>query len=160
MQLQFFTLPIESVADYTDEINTFLRANKVVEIQKQLIQTANGVFWCLCISYIATNTGYMPIREKIDYLKVLDEDTFKRFSKLREIRKKIASGDGVSAYVVFTDAELAEIAKLPELSVKNLKEIKGIGDKKSEKYGEAMIKMFNGEQNETGDKPDTKDSLF
>jgi superfamily II DNA helicase RecQ len=101
-----------------------------------------------------------PPKEKIDYIKVLEPEIFARFSKLREIRKKIASDDGVSAYVVFTDAELAEMAKLPELTISKIKSIRGVGDKKAEKYGAAIIKTFNAETNETSGGTDSTDSLF
>ena len=160
MQIRFFTIPIASVNDYNDELNAFLRSNKVVEIEKQLVQTPNGVYWCVYISYLLSNMPEQPPKEKIDYIKVLEPEIFARFSKLREIRKKIASDDGVSAYVVFTDAELAEMAKLPELTINKLKGIKGIGDKKAEKYGAAIAKKFNAETNETSGGADSTDSLF
>ncbi|MCX6277968.1 MAG: HRDC domain-containing protein [Bacteroidetes bacterium] len=160
MQIRFFTIPITSVNDYNDELNTFLRSNKVVEIEKQLIQTPNGVYWCIYISYILTNIPEYATKERIDYMKVLEPEVFARFSKLREIRKKIAFDDSVSAYVVFTDAELAEMAKLPELTINKLKSIKGVGDKKTDKYGATIIKIFNAEMNETSGKPDPTDILF
>lgn len=75
-------------------------------------------------------------------MKVLDSEIFAIFSKLREARKRIAAEDGVSAYIVFTDAELAEIAKLEEITPKNLKLIKRIGDKKIEKYGTRIIELL------------------
>jgi superfamily II DNA helicase RecQ len=153
MQIKLFTIPIISVNDYNEELNLFLRTNKIIEIEKQLIQTSDSAYWCIYISYITSNSYENTAKEKIDYIKVLDPAIFARFSKLREIRKKIASDDGVSAFVVFTDAELAEIAKLPELSTGKLKTIKGIGDKKAEKYGEILVKMFNTGNIETGGQP-------
>lgn len=41
--------------------------------------------------------------KKVDYKKVLDEATFEKFSKLREIRKKVAAEEGISAFIIFTD---------------------------------------------------------
>ena len=46
------------------------------------------------------------------------------------------------AYAVFTDEELAGIARLPVLEVSKLISIKGIGDKKVEKYGNQLIELF------------------
>jgi superfamily II DNA helicase RecQ len=51
---------------------------------------------------------------------VLDDATFKRFSALREIRKRVGQEDGVPAYAVFTDAELAEIDRIAEEKEINL----------------------------------------
>ena len=160
MQIKLFTIPITSVSDYNEEMNTFLRSNKIVEIEKQLVQTSNGVYWCIYISYISANVTENLSKERIDYIKILEPEVFAKFSKLREERKKIAADEGVSAYVVFTDAELAEIAKLPELSISKLKSIKGIGDKKAGKYGETNINMFKAENYETSRRTDTDDSLF
>lgn len=80
---------------------------------------------------------------KIDYKEVLDENTFNKFSKLREFRKKIANDEAIPAFAVFTDKELSEISKLSEYTESNLKKIKGIGEKKCEKYGKRIIAMIN-----------------
>lgn len=160
MQIKFFTIPITAVSDYNEELNAFLRSHKVVETEKQLVQTSNGDYWCICISYLVSGVAENSSREKTDYIKTLEPDVFARFSRLREIRKKIAADDGVSAYVVFTDAELAEIAKLPELTMTSLKKIKGIGDKKTEKYGAPFLQMFKTGNDETSRVTDAPDNLF
>jgi superfamily II DNA helicase RecQ len=55
------------------------------------------------------------------------------------LRKQIAAKDAVPAYMVFTDEELAALAKLSVITKQEMLKIKGIGDKKVEKYGEQMI---------------------
>ncbi len=160
MQIKLFTVPVEMVTDHNEEINLFLRSNKVVEFEKKLILNDKGAFWCFYISYIPANIKINEQKEKIDYMKVLDEKTFKIFSKLREVRKKIATEEGLSAFVVFTDAELAQISKLPEISIKNMQAIKGMSQKKIEKYGKLMLQAIKEEINETKKQPDVPDSLF
>ena len=113
----------------------------------------NGsAFWSFCVKYLDDVIGGSPNERgekvKIDYRDVLDEATFKRFSKLREIRKQLAQDDGVPAYAVFTDEELSNIAKLPELTLSKMKTIKGIGDKKVEKYGQLIVKGMTDAQSE------------
>lgn len=160
MQIKLFTVPVGLVNDHNDEINLFLRTNKVVEFEKKLVENEKGAFWCFYISYIPVNSYDKEQKEKIDYMKVLDEKTFKIFSKLREVRKKISTDEGVSAFVVFTDAELAEISRLPEITIKNMQGIKGIGQKKIEKYGDLMLQAIKEDKNETKKQPDVPDSLF
>jgi ATP-dependent DNA helicase RecQ len=63
------------------------------------------------------------------------------FSKLRIYRKQLAENDTVPAYAVFTDAELAEIAKLESITHKNLLTINGIDEKRVEKYGKQICEM-------------------
>jgi hypothetical protein len=81
-------------------MNTFLRGNKILEVENQLVTNEHGAYWCFCVRYI--EGSFVPSAErsgggKVDYRKVLDEETFQRFSKLREIRKKAAAEEGVSA---------------------------------------------------------------
>ncbi len=162
MQIKLFTIPISNLQENNEELNKFLRTHKIIDVDKHLVQTGTTYSWCFCVSYIENDyrKEQSGNRTKIDYMKVLDTETFAKFSKLRKIRKQIAAENAVSAYIVFTDAELAEIAKLSELSLSQLKSIKGIGDKKAEKYGEQMIKIFNETENETERESDTGNSLF
>ena len=156
MQIKLFTIPITNVEDYNEDLNRFLSLHKIVEIEKHVLQTGDTYSWCFCVSYLEKKAKTIPSSHKIDYMKILDAKTFAKFSKLRELRKRIAAEDGVSAYIVFTDAELAEIAKLEEINLKNLKLIKGIGDKKADKYGNWIIQMLDKETkvNEKNRKPD------
>ena len=62
-------------------------------------------------------------KEKIDYLKILNDQDFTKFSKLREWRKEKAIQEKIAPYIIFTDAELAEIAKLPELNMNTLPQV-------------------------------------
>lgn len=56
------------------------------------------------------------------------------------IRKQIAKDEAIPAYAVFTDAELAELAKMEGvLSLAKMKTVKGIGEKKIEKYGQHFL---------------------
>ena len=43
---------------------------------------------------------------------MLSPDEFKRFSEYRKRRKEIAEADGVKPFVVMTDAQMAELAKM------------------------------------------------
>ena len=80
-------------------------------------------------------------KEKVDYKNVLEAPVFEVFSKLRVLRKQIAENDAVPAFAVFTDAELASIAKLESITPKTLLTINGIGDKRVEKYGKLLCEM-------------------
>ena len=89
----------------------------------------------------------------MDYKELLNESEFAIFSKLRACRKILAANDAVPAYAVFTDEELAGIARLPVLEVGKLIAIKGIGDKKVGKYGSQIIELFKSKigKDETGE---------
>lgn len=133
-----------------EKMNRFLRANRVLEIESHFVNNANGSYWSFCVKYILRSEQTQKLQNrqetKTDYRVVLDETTFAVFSKLRECRKAIAMEEAIPAYAVFTDAELAEIAKLPVINQKTLLSVKGIGEKKAERFGSKIIKMFQAEK--------------
>lgn len=159
MQIKLFTIPIGDSGAAVQEMNAFLRGNKILEVENKLISNEHGAYWCFCVRYIepaygsATGQGS---KDKVDYKKVLDEATFEKFSKLREIRKKVAANEGISAFIIFTDEELAELAKLEEITLKNMLGIKGIGEKKVERFAKYFI--IKPEQDEKEGFPDGPDS--
>ncbi len=147
MQIKLFTIPIGDSGSAQQEMNTFLKAHKILEIEQKLISNNNGANWCFCVRYI--EQAFSPAsgsKTKVDYRQVLDEPTFQKFSRLREIRKSVAATEGLSAYIVFTDEELAELAKLEEITIKSMLSIKGIGEKKAERFAHYFIE--NPEPNE------------
>lgn len=141
MQIKLFTIPIGESGAALDDMNRFLRGNKILEVQNHLISNDNGAYWCFCVRYIEqqAQTPSTEQKPKVDYKLVLDDATFQKFSKLRAIRKKVAAEAGLPAFAVFTDQELAEMAKLETLTKKTMLSIQGIGDKKVERFAEHFI---------------------
>ena len=130
-----------SPGDAEEEMNRFLRSAKVVSIDRQLVQPESC--WSFCVTYLDRNTvSGCDHKEKVDYRSVLDESSFAVFSQLRAIRKHLAEVDAVPAYAVFTDAELAEMAKLSAINPENLRKINGIATKRMEKYGDAICQQY------------------
>ena len=145
MNIKIFTIPITDDGAAQEEMNRFLNAHKVLKIDQQFYTAPSGASWCFCVTYIYSSpeTGFGFKRsKKVDYKNVLNEDEFKRFSLLRELRKEIANSDAVPAYAVFTDAELAEMAKSKILDSRTILNIDGIAEKRFEKYGKAIIEVF------------------
>ena len=140
MQIRLFTIPVGDSGFALQEMNSFLRGNKILEVEHKLISNDNGAYWCFCVRYIE-RTNAEPDRDgkKVDYRKVLDEATFGKFSKLREIRKRVAAEEAIAAFIIFTDEELAELARLDHITEKAMLGIKGIGEKKVERYAKYFI---------------------
>jgi len=140
MQIKLFTIPIGDSGAAVEEMNRFLRGNKILEVENHLISNANGAYWCFCVRYIErTFISGSATKAKVDYKQVLDEATFQKFSKLREIRKKVAADEGIPAFAIFTDEELAGLAKLETITEQTMLSVKGIGDKKVERYAKHFI---------------------
>ena len=78
-------------------------------------------------------------RQNVDYMQVLAEPSFQRFARMRDLRTHLAKEEATPPYTIFSDEELAALAKLDELTPATMKSVKGIGDKKVEKYGARFI---------------------
>ena len=64
------------------------------------------------------------------------------WERLREWRAAIAKEHGVPAYVVFHDATLAELARVRPQSEAALGQISGVGARKLERYGSALLDLL------------------
>ncbi|GIZ53253.1 DNA helicase RecQ [Noviherbaspirillum aridicola] len=65
------------------------------------------------------------------------------FDRLRAWRVETARRHNVPAYVIFHDATMREIAKARPVSINELRNISGVGERKLETYGEEIIALIN-----------------
>jgi ATP-dependent DNA helicase RecQ len=80
-----------------------------------------------------------PARSKKTRLAVDHSDEDPLFLSLRAWRRETANEKGVPAYVILHDATLREIAARRPATLAELGEISGLGTKKLEAYGEAVL---------------------
>jgi len=141
MRIKFFTIPVNSAEDFEKELNVFLSTHKVVEIEKHLIQSIGQAYWCIYIGYIEQGKNIYSggKGDPTDYRKMLAEKERIIYDQLCTVRREISKEEAVSAFLVATNAELAEIAKLESITVAGLKKISGFGEKKAEKYAKKII---------------------
>ncbi len=139
MQIKIYTIPVDGQTAAVDEMNVFLRSHKVLSVDSQLAM--QGTAWTFCIRYIDGDVPAAgPSRgEKVDYREVLTPEQFAAFSVLREARKAISAKTGLPAFAVFTDAELSEIAKVNPLNEQTMKQVKGIGNGRIERFGKPLL---------------------
>lgn len=140
MQIKTFILPVSSENGELEDFNRFLRSVRILEVKKELVRVDSSIFWAVCVSYMTIHPSASSVssqfgKGKIDYKDILSEEDFERFCNLRKIRKRLADDAAIPAFAVFTDAELAEMSKIDKLTLSTLKKIKGIGEKRIEKFG-------------------------
>lgn len=137
-------------------LNAFLRSHRVVKVDKAVFPEG----WAFCVEWLEGNassgtpigSAFYRLAGKIDYREVLPPEVFEKFAKLRERRKKIAETDRVKPYVVMTDAQLAEIAKLDEPTIAAIEKIPGVGESRVKQYVSRLIaKDENAEVTKNGD---------
>lgn len=145
MRLRFFTIPIHGSDEAAAELNHFLGAHRILAIDRSLVQDGANSAWALCVSFEPAEDRSQPPSKrgsKIDYREVLSEQDFAVFARLRTLRKELADGEGIPAYAVLTNEQLAELVQRRVQSVAALREIVGVGEARAEKYGEPLLRLL------------------
>jgi ATP-dependent DNA helicase RecQ len=65
------------------------------------------------------------------------------FERLKWWRMDTARTHNVPAYVIFHDATLREIARAMPISLEDLRQVSGVGEKKLESYGAEIIRLIS-----------------
>ena len=132
MKYQFFAIPADLPDAAQRELNNFCSNHKVGTIEKYFVHNGNDSFWAICVTYIdgADAKPKYP-KSKIDYREVLNEKDFAVYAKLRTLRKIMSEKEGVPAYALFNNEQLANMVRGRVVTVKDLGAIFGkviIGD--------------------------------
>ncbi|MCL1864925.1 MAG: HRDC domain-containing protein [Spirochaetes bacterium] len=127
----------------TDELNTFLRSHRIVNVEKRLIDGERGTGWVFLVEY-GIDGGKNPSNstQRIDYREVFNASEYALFDKLRNLRKAVAEKSGIPVYAVFTNDQLGAMVKKPPKTAKDLLSIAGIGESRVKQYGEAFLNLF------------------
>ena len=142
MQIRTFSISVHDDGSQSEAMNRFLRGHQILQIHREFI--ANGsssASWCFCVEYEETATPVRKgnSRKRVDYKEVLDEKDFEVFARLRSARKRMAEEDQIPAFAICTDEQLAEFARNGDLTLSGMKKVKGLGEKKVEKYAERLL---------------------
>lgn len=149
MQIQVFSIPMEGDEEAVAQLNLFLRTHKVLCIEKAPVLAQGRQYWSVCVEYLQRRTelestrngsgGSAGEKPKADYRQLLSTAEFARFSKLRQLRKQLADSESVPVYALFTNAQLAELARRVPKSKAALAEVDGIGEAKIQRYGTVLL---------------------
>jgi superfamily II DNA helicase RecQ len=149
MQIQIFSIPMEGDDEAVAQLNLFLRTHKVLCVEKAPVVAQGRQFWSVCVEYMQRRAESESTRHgsgagagekpKTDYRQLLSTAEFARFSKLRQLRKQLADSEAVPVYALFTNAQLAELARRVPKSKAALAEVEGIGEAKIQRYGTVLL---------------------
>ncbi|PAV31440.1 DNA helicase RecQ [Virgibacillus profundi] len=117
----------------------FLIAEQLLSIEEGKFPTLrlnqNSVDVLKGIRPVEMYTAPIPTSDDADYHEGL-------FQALRVIRKEIADAKNVPPYVLFSDATLKELSRYFPLNKEDMLEIKGVGEKKYEQFGEDFLAVI------------------
>jgi superfamily II DNA helicase RecQ len=130
MQIKIFTLPVHGAEQAVDDLNKFLRSHRVLQTERHFCPE-NGGYWAILVEYLDKESVEEVVpshrRERRAEGPTLDEEAQQRYDEYRAIRRRLATERSIPAYVIFTNEELAQLARLPEpLNEDSVKSIKGI----------------------------------
>ncbi|MEO0376310.1 MAG: HRDC domain-containing protein [Cyanobacteria bacterium P01_A01_bin.17] len=143
MAYQVFQYPMPGDGDLS-ALNAFLESHRVVSVQQHWSDTASGALLVFVVQYTVGKPERRPNTpsKKVDYKAVLNDQQFAIFSKLREARKDWAYAEGVPVYTLFSNEQLAEMAKLEAPGLAEIQTIEGIGEARMEKYGQRLLDLM------------------
>jgi superfamily II DNA helicase RecQ len=141
MPYKTFTICLSEPDQAEKHLNDFLGAHHIVKLRADFLPDGSG--YAFLVEYTRDGKQLYSGKPKIDYREELSEEDFAVFTKLRDIRKSLAEAESQPVYAVFTNEQLALIARKKPSSISALKEIKGVGEAKALKYGEKVLALFN-----------------
>mgnify|MGYP002096350324 CR=1 FL=1 len=83
-----------------------------------------------------------PRRAKPAAVGSLSEADEKLLNALYAVRKRLAGKQNLPAFMVFNDATLREMAEKKPMSIDELLNISGVGEKKAARYGNAFLRVI------------------
>lgn len=86
--------------------------------------------------------GEEQVWQKVFVRPTLQADDDELFERLRQLRKEISQAEGVPPYVIFHDSTLRELSRLCPADKRAMLAIKGVGEAKFEKYGQAFLQCL------------------
>ena len=129
MQIKIFTLSLIGSERSEDDMNKFLRSHRILQTERHFCPD-NGGYWTILVEYVdGDSSAEAPVayrKEKKDFSANLSEEEKQRYDYFKAIRRELATQRSVPAYLIFTNEELAILAKIQDLSEETSKHIKGI----------------------------------
>jgi superfamily II DNA helicase RecQ len=97
------------------------------------------------VDYSETDANPKPAKaasSRVDYREVLQPDEFDRYVRLRELRKQLAEDEAIPPYAIFTNEQLAELAKIDSPSKEKMSQIPGVGKARMTKYSDRFLERL------------------
>ena len=57
IQLRVFSIAIHDAGGALDELNSFLRANRILSVDRHFVQDGANSVWAICVSYLSDETA-------------------------------------------------------------------------------------------------------
>lgn len=143
MNRTHFWIPAADPRAAEEELNQFIRAHRVLSVDEVFVSDGAGSAWAASVSWLDGDPSSAQSKGKIDYREILDPPTFELFASMRRWRRELSDAQGVPAYAVATNEQLAEIARRRVKTPEELQAISGLGKSRIDKYGATLVAWMN-----------------
>ena len=147
MKVKIFTLLFDSDAGGFDDepLQEFLEGKEVLTLFEHFFVYDHTPAWTLLITYREAEQSDRREwrgRRGTDYRKELSNDDRQLYDAISKWRRERALREGVPSYIVLSNRQIADLARLRPSTLKGLVEVKGLGRVKSKQFGEELIALI------------------
>lgn len=145
MKYYFFNIHAQNPESGQEALNAFCGQYRILAVEKQFVTQGDNSFWSICVTTLDSAEKQITTANKrtaVDYREILNEQDFAVFAQLRGLRKTLAEQEGVPAYALFTNEQLAEMVTRRIQTQTDLASIEGIGKARLEKYGDKFLNLL------------------
>ena len=155
MKLKVFTLRLDPATGLFDdrEVVEFQTDKEVLEVSDYQFTHDRVPTWALLMRYrdapAAVHGAVQEARK--DWRAELDPQAQRLYDQLRLWRGRRSKREGIPPYMILNNRELADVAVRHPQTATALREIQGIGDAKSSRWGDEIIAVLVAAAVERGD---------
>lgn len=146
LQSQFMTFFISPFSEpgASAELNNFLKAHRIINVEKRLIDGERGTGWVFLVEYSEFEGGKSAytMSSKVDWRDVLNPAQFAVYDLLRKTRKEIGDKTKMPLYGIFSNEQLALMAQNPPTTKEAFVKIKGVTEQKFNQFGEVFLDVI------------------
>lgn len=134
------TIPFNTkIAAFDEEtLNKFCLNKKIKNYRTEFFVFEGCPYWTLFLEYDMAAEHQNP-----DVTADLNEEEKVIFEKLKMWRRQKAEEEGIPVYIIATNNELKDLLKQRPKSLEVLKNVRGFGVKKIEKYGKDILGILS-----------------
>ena len=140
--MHVFALPAQGESEDLVALNKLLASSRVTEVRQEFVNAGVNSFWAVSVTTLQTRQQSVLPAKRVDYKEILTPEDFTVFVALRDCRKSLADELGVPVYSIFTNEQLAAMARDRPSSKSAMQGIPGIGEARAKKYSEAFLAVI------------------
>ena len=144
MKLKVFTLrPDPATGAFDDEeLVSFVAEHDAIAVDEHFFVHDGAPRWALLVHYrdeVHSRRSFAPGEPARDWREELASDETPVYEALRAWRNNRARREGRPAFVLFSNRQLADIARSRPATLAALREVAGVGDARVRDYGDQVL---------------------